>query len=315
MLGDVFGIPAISFGIPANLLFPLRASVLPPSARSFKIADDQSPQPQDRVYFDFNYFDQVNREVNHRLGNGFHDLRVGRESLGIEKTFFDQRASVGLRLPLNSIDADNQFPGLGGSSTDIGDLTVILKYALWEDRESGDLFSAGLAVTAPTGPDAFAGFDQVTSFHDTTLQPYIGYIWNWHDVYIHGFTALAVPTDSRDVTLLYNDIGVGYRLYEYKEDDRLLTAVAPTFEVHVNTPLNHRGAFRFLDPAGTPDVVDLTLGTAFEFSHRTTLVLAAVAPVTGPKPFDYEVIAQVNVRFGKSGRSAAPSCCGNTHQE
>ena len=40
-----------------------------------------------------------------------------------------------------------------------------------------------------------------------------------------------------------------------------------------------------------------------------------VAPVTGPKPFDYEVIAQVNVRFGKSGRSPAPSCSGNTHQE
>ena len=75
----------------------------------------------------------------------------------------------------------------------------------------------------------------------------------------------------------------------------------------MNTPLDHRGVFRLNDEAGTADVVDLTAGLTLEFSHRTTLVLAAVTPVTGPKPFDIEALAQVNVRFGKTGNSPARS--------
>ena len=50
------------------------------------------------------------------------------------------------------------------------------------------------------------------------------------------------------------------------------------------------------------DLVDLTAGMTFEFNHRATLVLAAVTPVTGPKPFDFEIVTQLNVRFGKTGR-------------
>jgi hypothetical protein len=224
---------------------------------------------------------------------------------GIEKTFLDGDASIGLRLPLNTLDAESGIPGLGGSSTDLGDLTVIFKYALWQDRQTGDVFSAGLAVTAPTGPSSFAGSDTVTSFHDTTLQPFVGYRWHWEDVFVHGFTAVDVPTDSNDVTMLYNDVGLGYYLYRSRACDRLLTAIVPTFEVHVNTPLNHRGAFRANDPAATPDVVDLTMGATLEFNRRSTLAAALVTPVTGPRPFDFEVLVQLNIRFGP--RPPAPT--------
>jgi hypothetical protein len=268
-----------------------------PSLRAFKIADHESPAPLDRAYVAFNFFNDVSAATNRGLDSDVHGQRVYRETFGLEKTLFDERASVGLRLPLNTLTGDSDIPGLGGSSTDFGDLSIILKYAAWRSCESGDLVSVGLAVTAPTGPDAFAGSHQVTPLHSTTLQPFVGYIFNWGDFYLHGFTSIDVPTDSRDVTILYDDVGVGYHLYRAADPDQWLTGVVPTFEVHVNTPLNHRGSLRPGDAAGTPDVVDLTLGTWLEFGDRAKLGAAVVAPVTGPRPFDVEAIVHFELRF------------------
>jgi hypothetical protein len=310
MLGDQGPLGTFPpFAPPAGAI---KGAVLVPSVRGFKISDDESPKPQDRVYVDFNYYDDLNDAVNRRLGVDLHNVRVYRETFGLEKTFLDGDASIGLRLPLNTLSADSGIPVLGGSSTDVGDLTVIFKGTLWENRNTGDLFSAGLAVTAPTGPDSFAGANFITSFHNTTLQPFLGYIWNSGDVYLHGFTAIDIPTDSNDVTILYNDVGIGYYLYRNGGCGRMLTAVVPTFEVHVNTPLNHRGAFRLNDPAGTPDVVDLTTGTIFELNRRSTLAVGIVTPVTGPKPFNVEALVQFNLNFGRMGRRAERSIASPT---
>ena len=68
----------------------------------------------------------------------------------------------------------------------------------------------------------------------------------------------------------------------------------------MNTPLNHRGAFNVDDLVGTADFVDLTTGITFEINHRSSLALAVVAPVTGPKPFDVEALLEFNYRFGAS---------------
>jgi hypothetical protein len=237
VLGDqgTLGIPATAFG-PA--FGAIRGAALVPSVRGFKIADDESPQPQDRVYVDFNYYDRLNEAVNRRFGADLHEIRIYRETFGVEKTLLDGDASIGLRLPLNTLSADSGIPGLGSTSTDVGDLSLIFKGTLWENRETGSLFSAGLAVTVPTGPNGFAGASFSTSFHETTLQPFVGYIRDWPNFYLQGFTAIDIPTDSSDVTILYNDVSIGYYLYRNREWGRLLTAVVPTFEVHVNTPLN-----------------------------------------------------------------------------
>ena len=90
------------------------------------------------------------------------------------------------------------------------------------------------------------------------------------------------------MTILSNDVGLGYYLYRNPDADGFLTAIAPTFEVHVNTPLNHRDVFDANDRAGTPDVVNLTYGVNFGFARSAVLTLGFVTPVTGPKPFDYE---------------------------
>src|SRR5262249_36027614 len=145
--------------------------------------------------------------------------------------------------------------------------------------------------------------------HTTVLQPFVGAVWGMEDFFLHGYVALDVPTSSRDVTMLYTDVGAGYFLRRDERGDSLITAIVPTVELHVNTPLSHRGVLNSTDPAGTPDVVALTSGVTFEFHRRATLAVGLVTPLTGPRPFDWEVLAQLNVRFG-AGMGGLPGLLG-----
>jgi hypothetical protein len=305
--GDQLGIPAIAFGRRGSPQFPpspgqVSSAVVVPSVRSFKIAENDSPFPRDRVYFGFNYYADVNKAVNRHFGSDLESLRVYRATFGVEKTFLDGDVSVGLRLPVNTLNADSRVPGLGGDSTSAGDLSVILKAALWGQPEQNRLVAAGLAVTAPTGPSRFAGFDNISpGVHSTVLQPFVGGVCGHGDFFVHGFAALDVPTNSDDVTMWYTDIGLGWFLYRKEMATGFLTAVVPTLEVHVNSPLNHRGVLRSTDPAGTPDVIALTAGTTFEINRRATFAVGFVTPLSGPRPFDWEVLAQLNIRFGDAG--------------
>ena len=318
MIGDPppLGVPAVAFGprqtipgvppVPGGP--PSRGAFLAPSERGIKIADNESPEPQDRVYFDFNYFDNLNAAANQRLGIDVHDIQVYQYTFGFEKTFLNGDASLGFRLPVNNLSTSSSTPGFDGTFTDVGDLTVILKYLIYKDQQN-DVLSGGLAVTIPTGPDGFAGASQFSTPNPTVLQPFVGYRvgFGGGDWFVHGFFAGDFPTDQNDVTMFYTDVGLGYFLLKRPACScNTLTAIVPTFEVHVNDPLNHRGAFNGADLVGTADVVDLTLGITFELNHRSTFTFGVVAPVTGPKPFDIEALAQVNWRFGASARSSQP---------
>jgi hypothetical protein len=317
MLGDqaplALGIPATAFGprVPGNtsLAALLKSGVAVPSVRGPKIADDENPLPQDRAYVNFNYFDDLNGPLNRALGVDVHSIQAYHELFGVEKTFFDGNASVGLRLPLNTLSTQSGLTAFDGASTDVGDLSVIFKYLLYKNSENGDVISGGLLVTAPTGPSAFAGYSVfAVPEHTTLLQPFVGYCKglseNW---FIHGFTSIEVPCGV-DVTMLYNDVGIGYIAMRAGPDsNRFLTSIVPTFEVHVNTPLNHRGGLDPDDLLGTADVVDLTTGVTFEFNRRSTLAIAVAVPVTGPKPFDLEALAQFNLRFGASAPRSNPN--------
>jgi hypothetical protein len=260
-------------------------------ASAYKIADDESPVPQDRGYFGFNYFNNVNHAVNVLLGGAGH-TEIYRGTFGFEKTLLNGDASIGMRLPIGTVNACSIEPGLDDNTTDVGDLSVVLKYAFLYNRQTGNVFSGGLVVTAPTGPSEF------NPFNSTFVQPWLGYRYFVSDsVYLQEFSSIATATDSRDVTLWFNDVGVGYFMYRADSRDRFITAVVPTFEVHVNDPLNHRGALNFADPAGTADWVTLTGGATFELGGRATLALGGNLPVTGPKPYDFEILAQFNWRF------------------
>jgi hypothetical protein len=273
-----------------------RGAIYVPSARYFKISDDDSPRPQTRSYFSFNYFYNLNDVVNKAAGGGIQHTRIHREIFGVEWADPDNNSSVGLRLPLDTFNANHTAPGLDGTSTDIGDLTIILKDVYWRDTGSGSLLSAGLAVTPPTATGSFAGSNYIKVFHNTSLQPFGGWIWTHDNFYLQGFTAVDAPTDLNDVVMLSNDIALGYFLFQRPHSDGL-TAAVPTVEVHVNTPLNHRGVLALTDPAGAPDMVNVTSGIHFEYQDHSSVGIAFAVPVTGPRMFDFEILAQIRARY------------------
>ena len=301
---------------PPNVPGARFATLLVPTMRGIKISENQSPRPQDRIYYSFNYFDGVNDSINTRLNSPVNNMRVMRNIWGFEKTFNDGQGSFGLRLPMNTIWADQtvarSFGNFGGTSTSLGNLNLIGKYILLEDEESGSLLSGGLVISPPTGNNQFAGANYFNAFNYTTFQPFAGYIWNSGDFFLHGFSGLDIPTSDADVTLMYNDIGVGYFLRNDGPDDpeRFLTMIAPTFEVHINTPLNHRDPFNPFDPAATPDIVNLTYGLNLGFRPNVLFSTGFVTPVTGPQPFDFEFMALLNVYFGGPRRNITPPVLG-----
>lgn len=267
-----------------------------PSVRYFKISDNDSPEPRTRSYLSFNYFHDLYSQINQQAGGGIQHTRIHREIFGVEWASADGRESFGLRLPINTYNAAHTVDGLDGTSTDIGDLSVIFKYLLWREPGTSRLLSAGLAITAPTGPGSFGGSGSLRVFHNTILQPFAGWIWTWGAVYVQGFTAVDAPTDLNDVVFLDNSVAIGYFLYQ-APNDRGITAVVPTVEVHAHNPLNHHGVTALKDPAGNPDMVQLTGGLQIEYSSPWSFGVGFSTPVTGPRMFDFEILAQYRCRY------------------
>lgn len=262
--------------------------------RGFKIADNQTPQPVDRVFFTYNFFDYINNRINRDFQVPITRMRAYRALFGFEKTFFDKDFSIGVRLPINTLTADSVFPPTP-TRTALGDLNVYSKYVLWRDTETNSLLTAGLALTLPTGPRTFANAPYIRSLHNFELQPYLGYQRTWGNLFLIGFEAINVPTAIHDVTVLYNDWALGYQFYKTDEKTAFIRGVSANFEVHANIPLNHRDVFNSQDVVGTADVVDLTYGVNFRIGQNALASFGVVTPVTGPRPFSIEALAILNI--------------------
>jgi hypothetical protein len=187
-----------------------RRVLIVPSVRTFKITDNESPIPQDRFYLSFNYVNDFADALNRRIGADVRNINLYRETFGLEKTILDGRGSIGFRVPLDSMTAKSGDSAVDGDHTSFGDLSTIFKYILWQNEPRNRIVSAGLAITAPTGPAGFAGVDPLFRRHSTSFQPFMGYLARGDNWYLQGFLALDVPTDARDVTVLFNAIGLGY---------------------------------------------------------------------------------------------------------
>lgn len=244
---------------------------------AYKITENESPRPYDRVYMTYNYFNNVNG-----TNAGIH-----REMFGFERAVMDGNASFGMRLPIFEQSSGSDL-GVRG----FGNLNLIGKYAFINDTETGNVLSGGMLLNLPTGRQTNVGSATIT---EVVLEPYLGYIYNamGGDLFVQGFSAVAVPTDGRDVTIMFNDIAVDYWLVR-NEEGGTVTGIVPTFETHINTPLNHRGVNS--TPFGIQDSIVFTEGVHI-LMPRSVLTLGVAQPITGPKPFDIEAVAQFNLRY------------------
>lgn len=289
LLGDVPPVPV--------RVFTADGPILVPSVRSFKMGDNQSPQPQDNFFVSVAYFSNLYGPINRQLGADLSGMQVTRTNVGVERLICDEHTSVGLVMPTYTVSATSGVPEFNGSRLTAGDLTVFLKRTVWQDCWNTKLVSAGLAVTTPTGPDTLFGNTRFDTPHNPTVQPFAGYLYDCCSWYFHGFTSLDVPMNTNNVTLLYNDFGLRYRLYQNPNPRGLISAAIPTLEAHVATPLNNQGVLRGTDVAVAPHAVNLTIGVDLRLFGQAKLVLGYVTPVTGPKLLDYEVQSQFSLGF------------------
>ena len=117
---------------------PRGAALFFPSVRNFKVSENQSPRPQDRVYFDFNYFNNVNSAINSAEGTQVKNLRAYSYIWGFEKTFDNGNGSIGLRLPLNTLTARSTDGGLARLDIDGGSATSTSSPSTFSSENTGD---------------------------------------------------------------------------------------------------------------------------------------------------------------------------------
>jgi hypothetical protein len=264
-----------------------------------KVADGNSPLPQDRVYLHYGLFNGV------PIAPG--GLTMNRFTPGLEKMFWDGTASVEMRFPFAaSLDSNIQVPdGIGGQDVEFGNIAIYLKVLIYASQRLA--LSGGLGVTSPTAEDLKVRLADGTPLlrleNDSPhLQPFLAGLFTPHDRWFaqgflqldidphgnslsfntgHGLTPVGRLNDS---TYLMADAGIGCWLH--RSPFGVLTGVAPTVEVHYNTSLQEAdsvalGGVRVGNFGDRVEALNLTAGATFCFGPSSRLAVGYVAPLGG----------------------------------
>jgi hypothetical protein len=292
-----------------------------------KIGEDTSPIPQDRILFDYSFFDDV------PLAPG--GVNVHRFMPGFEKTFLDGSMSFEMKIPM-AVTMDSTIIENGGtdlSHGEFGDLAMTVKALLlqWEHLA----ISGGLMVTVPTARDTNVVLADGTPMvrienRSTHLAPFLGFLWTPNEkFFLQGFyqvdveargcpvsinldgTGLQNVGTLHDTTYQFIDLGVGSWLYRGHERFHRLTGWAWTLELHGNDSLAPNSAVVTdnwqIGDSNSFDSWDLTIGTHLEFRDRSILTLAYIDPLGGhDRQFNGEFRLMFNYFFGASRNPAAP---------
>jgi hypothetical protein len=321
MIGDFFG------GGYSYVTFGGDTSVVSTSAadRNFKIAENSSPIPADRVFFNYNHFANALETFDGPV------LGLDRFNFGIEKTFWDENWSVELRIPfargLDSTQVVGQEAGVEG--TEFGNLAMAVKAVLLRGRCS--TLSAGLGVVFPTGSDSELFFDdgagsllplgsvQNEAVH---MQPFLGHLWTPNDrLFVQSFAQLdfdlngnqtqirGVEGRLQDQSLLFLSTSIGY--WAYRDPcARFVKGIAPVIELHYTTTLQSPDAApaelngetpedyeiaTITNPAWRQDIMNLTGGFHFQLFQSTRLTVAGAFPLRSnwDREFDAEFTMQL----------------------
>ena len=126
---------------------PLPGGAIP----RFKMAEDTSPLPVDRVYFNYDYYSNV--PINANTVGANPNISLNAYTPGFEKTFFNGLMSVEVRLPMaTTLDHDIFLDGSTRTAEgEIGNLGVVVKGLLFQWDTLA--ISAGLGIDCPTARD------------------------------------------------------------------------------------------------------------------------------------------------------------------
>jgi hypothetical protein len=280
------------------------------------VADNNSPVPMDRVYFRYNHFanalavagasSQAPVPIAPGVFQGFTTSQFYNSDMytfGLEKTFFDRRVSLELRLPFytslspnldlsyGQLTSSNLVPSgipgvpgsfyqtaatpantLGNSSTQFGDITLIFKWLFY--RNDWLWLSGGLAGTAPTGPDSNV---RVTDFLDTI---------RFREFHIRNQTWSASPFLSALLTPTDRLFGQAFLQYDIPLNDSAIT-YSETVQQTPTAPLLMAGngtlapPFTVRDHIHEQSLLHVDLGTGYWlYRDRQARWLTGFAPST-----------------------------------
>jgi hypothetical protein len=340
MIGDFFGGGRGTLDIyywssyygaycPCDVFFPSPGAVL----GATKIAENTSPLPQDRIFFNYSYFD------NTPLYPG--GVNVSRFTPGVEKTFCCGTASLEVRVPmavtLDSMIVLDDGPDL--SHGEFGNLALTPKLLLRRRRRCA--LSAGMTITVPTADDVNGVLADGTHLarienEAVHLMPFVGWLWTPNPCFFaHGFFQYDVATNGNpvaidrsddglehvgylnDTAFQYLDVGIGYWAYRTCAPVRCsrLRSIALTAELHWNKSLQEGdyieqeggfsdGDFLVGNTATNVDVWDAAVGMHVRLCD-TTISLAYITPIGGgaDQPFDGEFRLTLNRWFGRSSQA------------
>jgi hypothetical protein len=302
----------------------------------FRVAENTNPMPQDRVFFNYNHFQNVFALRNSNVFPEIQrDVSVDRFTFGVEKTFLNCMASVELRVPFASTlqhDLDiNYMNHLTGA--EFGDLTLNFKGLLW--RGCRGAVSGGLGVTFPTGADSNVTLiNNVLSIDNEAvhLHPYLGVLvtptcrlfselfiqvdidTSGNDVYTQPLIVTPPPPTHhgtyQEQTMLFVDWSVGYWIYRacptkggcYASPG--IVGIAPIIELHYNSTISQADRINLIggtltNEAGGVDLLNLTAGLEVETARCWHIRVAASAPLkrNPDRRYDAEFLLQVNRTF------------------
>jgi hypothetical protein len=296
--------------------------------RRFKISENMSPLPRDRVYYAFNGFQQGARTFDGR------EIDVNRHTFGAEKTFLDRTASVEFRMPIiqgasavQSFDFNQQ----NDDGVEFGNMTIIPKIMLSEgDRH---IVSAGLGINLPTAREGAITFNGNLAQRFLTidnqsvhLSPFLGLLLlPGSNTYIISFAQVDFDTAGNNVVdgagnvlgvyqdqnLFHFDVAVGR--YFYRNDGARLSGLSAQIEIHYTSTLQDADEVSFsggdiFNPYNRLDLLTLTGGLNFQFWNTSWLTVGCAVPVRESqydrrydlhpeRPFDAEVQVLFNRYF------------------
>jgi hypothetical protein len=300
----------------------------------YKVAENNSALPQDRIGFNFNAMQDVyNGILNSRVDDNIYEYRLFGE-----KTFLDGRFSVDLMVPFYTTsayeydvaDAVSNGPGTDGT---FGDLAFGFKALVHESCTSA--CSLGLRVEAPTGEDIVAppNFDLFyRSLEDDVwnFTPYVANLWTPTErTFVQSFLSyrltssgideVVAPRSIREQSYFMADVSVGYWAYRNRCGS-CLTALAPMLELHYTGAWENESISSNSSIVtgttnnaiyGRSDRLNLTAGLSAFFGSRVSAGVAIAAPLRsnettyGPatidtdRAYDWAVLTQLTYYHGR----------------